>query len=388
MKKIIETADLCAGKDIDVDAVFADPSFSAAVITWQKQHGRHVLPWQNKHDAYSIWLSEIMLQQTQVAAVIPYYQRFLERFATVEALAAAPSEEVMGLWSGLGYYSRARNLHRCAQIVAAQYGGVFPDDPALLAELPGIGRSTAAAIAAFAYGKRAAILDGNVKRVFARAFGVEGYPGAKPVEDLLWRRAVRLLPGDACVAGELADDMARYTQGLMDLGATLCTRSNPACERCPLSAHCVAYATGRVDELPVRKPKKAIPERSVAMLIVADGGEVLLQQRPDSGIWGGLLSLPEAAAGDTVQDEIAGMMSPFVSLRNECPFESLLPFTHTFTHFKLHVTPIQVAVAQRVHRIGQDDYVWYPIARLADAPLPAPVKKLLLEIFARVDLFS
>jgi A/G-specific adenine glycosylase len=198
---------------LDTDLAPQDPEFSADVIRWQKAHGRHALPWQNTRDAYRIWLSEIMLQQTQVAAVIPYYQRFLERFPDVGSLAAAPAEEVMAHWSGLGYYSRARNLHRCAQRVVAEYGGVFPADPALLADLPGIGRSTAAAISAFAYGTRAAILDGNVKRVFCRVFGIEGFPGAKPVEDRLWLRAEALLPKQD------TQDMQAYTQGLIALPA-------------------------------------------------------------------------------------------------------------------------------------------------------------------------
>ncbi|HZX26470.1 MAG TPA: A/G-specific adenine glycosylase, partial [Telluria sp.] len=228
----------------------ADPEFSAAVIAWQRAHGRHTLPWQNTRDAYRVWLSEIMLQQTQVAAVLGYYARFLERFPDVFELARAPSEDVMAHWSGLGYYTRARNLHACAKRVVEEYGGVFPADPALLAQLPGIGRSTAAAIAAFSYGARAAILDGNVKRVFARVFGIDAYPGEKKVEDALWARAEALLP---------ADGIESYTQGLMDLGATLCTRGTPACERCPLAQRCVALATGRTAELPVRKPKKAVP---------------------------------------------------------------------------------------------------------------------------------
>ncbi|MGE5622963.1 MAG: A/G-specific adenine glycosylase, partial [Bacillota bacterium] len=229
MKRVAAAA---PAQGVTIDDV-SDPGFSAQVIRWQKQHGRHALPWQNTRDAYRIWLSEIMLQQTQVAAVIPYYQRFLERFPDVFVLAAAPAEEVMAYWSGLGYYSRARNLHRCAQRVVSEYGGVFPSDPVLLADLPGIGRSTAAAIAAFAYGARAAILDGNVKRVFCRVFGVDGFPGTKPVEDKLWRRAIALLP---------QDDIEAYTQGLMDLGATVCTRSSPSCEACPLAQRCVARA--------------------------------------------------------------------------------------------------------------------------------------------------
>lgn len=362
---------------------YSDPDFSDAVIRWQKRHGRHALPWQNTRDAYRIWLSEIMLQQTQVTAVIPYYQRFLTRFPDVETLAVAETEEVMAHWSGLGYYSRARNLHRCAQRIVADHGGVFPDDPALLASLPGIGRSTAAAIAAFAYGTRAAILDGNVKRVFCRVFGIDGFPGVRVVENDLWQRAVALLP---------ERDVQAYTQGLMDLGATLCTRSRPACGTCPLAQRCVALATGRVHELPVRKPKKTVPEKHTAMLIIADGGQVLLERRPDSGIWGGLLSLPEcikpstsAALPVSVDDEITNAVAPF-GVIDSC--ERLQPFSHAFTHFRLHVVPYRVELRTRLALAGEGQHVWYPVHRLADGPLPAPVKKLLLGIFSEPDLLD
>lgn len=351
---------------------FSDAGFSEAVIRWQKQHGRHALPWQNTRDAYRIWLSEIMLQQTQVAAVIPYYQRFLARFPDVTSLAAAPAEDVMGLWSGLGYYSRARNLHRCAQRVVTEYGGTFPNDPTLLADLPGIGRSTAAAIAAFAYGSRAAILDGNVKRVFCRVFGIEGFPGAKTVEVNLWRRAVALMP---------ETDVEAYTQGLMDLGATLCVRSNPSCKACPLVDRCAAFATNRVHLLPERKPKKAIPEKTTTMLVISDQDHVLLEQRPDSGIWGGLLSLPEIGQADTEQ-RFEEIMSETVAPFGEfASCERLQPFSHIFTHFKLHVLPYQVRLARRAYRAEQGRHVWYPTEKLTDAPLPAPIKKLLLSLF-------
>lgn len=350
----------------------ADPTFSRAVIDWQRAHGRHELPWQDTRDAYRVWLSEIMLQQTQVAAVLGYYARFLERFPTVQALAGAPIEDVMACWSGLGYYTRARNLHACAKRVVEQYGGEFPRDPALLADLPGIGRSTAAAIAAFSHGVRAAILDGNVKRVFARVFGIGEYPGAKPVEDALWRRADALLPVDGIEA---------YTQGLMDLGATLCTRSSPDCQRCPLRERCVALATGRTAELPVRKPKKATPEKRAVMLAVIDGGEVLLQQRPATGIWGGLCSLPEfdghAAIDVPAVDEmaVAAKASAFGEVEE---VETLMPLVHVFTHYKLHIMPYRVGLASR--RCTPDGYLWWKLAGIADAPLPAPVKKLLGEL--------
>lgn len=364
-----------ASAAVGADQNFFDPGFSEAVVRWQKQHGRHALPWQNTREAYRIWLSEIMLQQTQVAAVIPYYQRFLNRFPDVQSLAAASSEDVMSHWSGLGYYTRARNLHRCAQRVVAEYGGKFPSDPILLSELPGIGRSTAAAIAAFAYGTRAAILDGNVKRVFARAFGIEGFPGAKPVEDLMWKRAVALLP---------EQDVEAYTQGLMDLGATVCTRSRPSCNACPLAQRCEALASGRVHVLPQRKPKKAVPEKSTTMLVVAEGGHVLLEQRPDSGIWGGLLSLPEIDHDGTATDESLRMaVSPFGIVES---FERLQPFSHVFTHFKLHVSPYRVRLSKRTDHAAQSGHVWYRTDQLRDAPLPAPVKKLLLAVFAEADL--
>jgi A/G-specific adenine glycosylase len=359
----------------------ADPTFARAVIDWQRVHGRHELPWQNTRDAYRIWLSEIMLQQTQVAAVLAYYARFLERFPTLATLAAAPIDDVMAHWSGLGYYTRARNLHACARRVVEQYGGVFPSNPALLADLPGIGRSTAAAISAFSSGTRAAILDGNVKRVFARVFGIDAYPGAKPVEDALWRRADALLPEDGIEA---------YTQGLMDLGATLCTRGKPDCGRCPLQARCVAHATGRTAELPVRKPKKATPEKRALMLVVVDNGEVLLEQRAATGIWGGLLSLPEvdghvaigqAAQVDAAAARIDAAAAAFGQVEE---VRALLPLVHVFTHYKLHIAPYQLALAER--GATPPGHVWWKLSAIGEAALPAPVKKLLVEL-AKPSLF-
>ncbi|MFC5549789.1 A/G-specific adenine glycosylase [Massilia aerilata] len=360
----------------------ADPGFSRAVIDWQRAHGRHALPWQNTRDAYRIWLSEIMLQQTQVSAVLGYYTRFLERFPTVAALAEAPVEDVMTYWAGLGYYTRARNLHACARRVVAEYGGVFPSDPALLADLPGIGRSTAAAISAFSSGTRAAILDGNVKRVFARVFGIDQYPGLKPVEDALWRRAEALLP--------LEEGIESYTQGLMDLGATLCTRSKPDCARCPLQARCVAYATGRTAELPIRKPKKATPEKRAQMLVVIDHGRVLLEQRPSTGIWGGLLSLPEVD-GHVALDEDAEELD--VSAASEAAekfgaveeTEALLPLEHGFTHYKLHLHPYRIGLSSRAET--PPGYVWWDLSSIDTAALPSPIKKLLGQL-GQPTLFS
>ena len=365
----------------------AEPEFSATVIGWQQLHGRHALPWQNTNDAYRIWLSEIMLQQTQVAAVIPYYQRFLSSFPTIAALAAAPSEQVMAHWSGLGYYTRARNLHACAKRIVSEYAGQFPSDPILLAELPGIGRSTAAAIAAFAFGTRAAILDGNVKRVFCRVFAVDGFPGNKVIEDQLWRRAEALLP---------LQDLATYTQGLMDLGATLCTRTRPDCQRCPLAPRCVALATDRVALLPVRKPKKVVPQRYASMLLIVDQNQILLEQRPDSGIWGGLLSLPEIAATRSASDadEVAAGLFEQQLERTVAQFgvfagyTRLTPFSHAFTHFKLHVSPCLVRLVRRHDQVGQGGHGWHRPESLRQAPLPAPVKQLLLEFFREADLFG
>lgn len=348
-----------------------DPTFADALIAWQKKHGRHQLPWQRTRDAYRIWLSEIMLQQTQVATVIPYYTRFLDRFPDVAALAAAPVAEVMAHWSGLGYYTRARNLHRCAQQVVEHHAGEFPQDPDTLASLPGIGKSTAAAIAAFAYGARAAIMDGNVKRVFCRVFGIEGFPGQAAIEKALWQRAAALLP---------AQEIEAYTQGLMDLGATVCTRTRPACERCPMQSRCIARAAGRTAELPARKPKKAIPEKSTIMLVVIHDGDILMEQRPPQGIWGGLMSLPEldrlssASVENDLPRQIAQALSPFGEIES---VQALASFVHGFTHYRLSVAPMEIRLRERHFMAAQSDYQWRALADISAAALPAPVRKLL-----------
>ncbi|TKC89610.1 A/G-specific adenine glycosylase [Trinickia terrae] len=343
--------------------------FAARLIAWQREHGRHDLPWQNTRDPYRIWLSEIMLQQTQVTTVIPYYTRFLERFPDVAALAAAPLDDVMALWAGLGYYSRARNLHRCSQAVVEQHGGAFPSTVDALAELPGIGRSTAAAIASFAFGARATILDGNVKRVLARVFGVEGFPGEKRIENAMWTLAESLFPKDG---GD--DDISAYTQGLMDLGATLCGRGRPECARCPFASDCVANVTGRQRELPAARPKKAVPTRRTWMLVLLDGASVLLEKRPPAGIWGGLWSLPEA--GD--EAALEKRARAFGGARE---LEHLAPFTHTFTHFKLEIEPrvADVDAGRPGARLeaGDSETEWVPLADLDAYGLPAPVRKLL-----------
>ena len=340
-------------------------AFAARLGAWQKQHGRHGLPWQVS-DPYRVWLSEIMLQQTQVGTVLGYYARFLERFPDLATLAAAPVDDVLAHWSGLGYYTRARNLHKAAQQVMAGFGGDFPARREAIETLPGIGRSTAAAIAAFAFGQRETILDGNVKRVLTRCFGIAGYPGDKKVEAQLWTLAESLLPA--------ADgDMVAYTQGLMDLGATVCSRSRPACGVCPMLDGCVAARDGRTAELPQRKPKKVQPQRETVMLIALHQGQVLLQRRPPSGIWGGLLSLPEFESTLAIADWLA------VNGDGE-----LLPvwpeLRHVFTHFRLTITP-QCVPLQRLaaSRCAEDGHVWLPLARALDAGVPTPVRKLLLQ---------
>ena len=261
--------------------------FSTRLIAWQKQHGRHDLPWQNTTDPYAIWVSEIMLQQTQVTAVIGYYSKFMQRFPTIAALAGATQDEVLQHWSGLGYYSRARNLHNAAQTIMDEHNGVFPGDFATIQTLPGIGRSTAAAIASFAFNQVQTILDGNVKRVLTRHFAIEGWPGTPKIEKELWLLAEQLLP---------QTDMVAYTQGLMDLGATLCTRSKPQCTRCPLTASCAALQQQRVNQLPTPKPRKTVPEKNTTMLVLLEGDSVMLEKRPSTGIWGGLWSFPELEA--------------------------------------------------------------------------------------------
>lgn len=338
--------------------------FARRLIAWHARHGRHDLPWQNTRDAYRIWLSEIMLQQTQVTTVMPYYARFLERFPDLRALAAAPVEDVMALWSGLGYYARARNLHACARTVVERHGGEFPRDAAQIAGLPGIGRSTAAAIAAFAFGARGAILDGNVKRVLARCFAIDGFPGEKKVENRLWELAESLLP---------ARGIETYTQALMDLGATVCMRGKPACARCPMNGDCAALAQDRVAELPAPRPRKAVPKRSARYLILRHAGRVLFEQRPPVGIWGGLLCLPELADEDDVQN--------IAQTRYGCRVEriaELPPLTHGFTHFTLTLLPLECRVIALDAHAAQPGIQWLAEHEFKGAALPAPVRRLLL----------
>ena len=346
-------------------------SFAARLVAWQKVHGRHDLPWQRTRDAYRVWLSEVMLQQTQVATALPYYLRFVARFPDVAALAAAPLDAVLELWSGLGYYRRAHHLHAAARAVVERHVGRFPADAAALAMLPGVGRSTAAAIAVFAFGARAAILDGNVKRVLARHRGIDGFPGHAPVEATLWRHAEALLP----VRG-----IEDYTQGLMDLGATVCTRVRPACESCPVAIDCVALRDGRVDALPAPRPAKPLPRRALRVLLLTHAGALLLEKRPPVGIWGGLWSLPELPLDDDIAAHCRARFGTEVLMQDALP-----PVEHAFTHFRLTLHPQRVAVRWWPARLEAPGQAWLLPADAVDAALPAPIRRLLREVAAAVN---
>lgn len=343
--------------------------FASRLLAWQQVHGRHQLPWQGSKDPYPVWLSEIMLQQTRVDSVIPYFERFIERFPDVRRLASAHQEEVMALWSGLGYYARARNLHRCAQLIVSSHGGEFPRSAATLATLPGIGRSTAAAIAAFAFGERAAILDGNVKRVLCRLFAIDGHPGQRAVEQQLWTLAESLLP---------AAELGRYTQAQMDLGALVCTRARPACGRCPFQHDCRALAQGRTGELPTPRPRKALPNRHARYAVIRQGGQVVVEARPPSGIWGGLLSLPELPATASPLITPAQWLEQHFGLH--CPTAVPLPgLRHLFTHFSLELEPLlfDIGADAAPSRCGEASWRWLRLDQLAEAALPTPIRHIL-----------
>jgi A/G-specific adenine glycosylase len=349
-----------------LSAAAASPSIAERVVAWQRAHGRHDLPWQATRDPYRVWLSEVMLQQTQVSTVRDYYARFLLRFPDVQGLAAAPLDDVLALWSGLGYYSRARNLHRCAQVVATAHGGRFPRRAAQLEALPGIGRSTAAAIAAFCFGERVAILDGNVKRVLARALGFGDDLSVAANERALWARATALLPERGVDA---------YTQGLMDLGATVCQRRRPACDRCPLRDDCAARRLGRPEAFPVRTRRRPRGRRVSGLLWLQRGERLWLVRRPATGIWGGLWSLPEAPDAEAWQRRLAdwpGRGRP------------LAPIEHALTHFDWTLQPLRwdlprrLAVA-RLERLEASLPAgrWVTRDEALGAGLPSPVRRLL-----------
>lgn len=346
-------------------------SFIASrLIHWHNDHGRHHLPWQRSRDPYAIWLSEIMLQQTQVNTVIPYYARFMQTFPTVASLAQAPLDAVLALWSGLGYYSRARNLHRTAQRIMQDHQGQFPATREIIQQLPGIGRSTAAAIAVFAFGQREAILDGNVKRILTRYFGISGYPGETKVQRLLWEKAEASLPVDY---GDGA--IETYTQALMDLGATVCIRTTPRCEVCPLRSQCTAFQEQRVDQLPAAKPRKALPQKETVFLLLMWQQKLLLQKRASSGIWGALWCPPEI---ETATDAIH-YCEHQLGVKAHSPIE-LPVLDHQFTHFKLRIHPRLLHVVSD-SGITKTESIWINPADALEQGIPAPVRKLLKQNF-------
>ena len=338
-------------------------TFATRLIRWQLRHGRHDLPWQRTRDPYRIWLSEVMLQQTQVATVVPYFRRFLARFPDVGSLARAPLEEVLTLWSGLGYYSRARNLHAAAAKLLESRGGRFPRRREAIETLPGVGRSTAAAIAVFAFGAREAILDGNVKRVLARHFAVRGVPGERPTENRLWKIAESLLP---------SKNIRSYTQALMDLGATLCTRNRPTCGQCPLKKTCRANAAGKTDAYPQPRPRKALPVRTASLLLLLREGDVLLEKRPPAGIWGGLWCLPEIPRGEDPRDYCSRRWGTRLAEVARLP-----AVRHGFTHFILNIHPVVCRASPASSLVSEPGQVSLPPEDAVRAAVPAPVKRLL-----------
>jgi len=332
---------------------------ASRVVRWQATHGRHRLPWQGTRDPYRVWLSETMLQQTQVSVVVGYYDRFLSRFPDVQSLAAAPLDDVLALWSGLGYYSRARNLHRCAQAVVEQHGGRFPATAAGLQALPGIGRSTAAAIAAFCWGERAAILDGNVRRVLARALAFDGDLAQAAQERQLWERATALLPSRRA-------DMPAYTQGLMDLGATVCLARSPSCLLCPLESLCGARRQQAPERYPVRTRKLRRTSQALWLLRADDGaGAVWLEKRPTPGVWAGLYCLPVFDSRQALQQAVPQRLQ----LRDEAPL------LHVLTHKYLHLHPVGATLERSSVRREQGG--WFSAAQWPQLGLPAPVRRLL-----------
>lgn len=342
--------------------------FNQAVVRWYQKHGRKNLPWQQDRTPYRVWISEIMLQQTQVSTVIPYYEKFMQRFPSVVDLANAEQDEVLHYWSGLGYYARARNMHRAAQQVRDKFNGRFPENFDDVLALPGIGRSTAGAILSLACGQRHAILDGNVKRVLARFFMIDGWPGNNAVADTLWQKSDLLTPGDKQVSA--------YNQAMMDIGATICTRSRPQCLLCPVSKWCKSLAGQCQEDYPHKKPRKTLPVRETTMVLLANrNNEILLQRRPPAGIWGGLLGFPEIPAESSVVDWCKRNLGLAVAQEEQWPL-----LRHTFSHFHLDITPIIVRVHNRSKSksIMEDQgWIWYKGDAAPRVGLAAPVKKLL-----------
>jgi A/G-specific adenine glycosylase len=342
-------------------------SFSTAVLSWFDRSGRKHLPWQQDITPYRVWLSEVMLQQTQVSTAIPYFEKFIRQFPDVTSLAAAPVDDVLALWTGLGYYSRARNLHRAAQIISSEHHGKFPDNVEALVELPGIGRSTAAAIVSIAYNKKAAILDGNVKRVLARFHAVAGWPGDNAVAKILWQHAEEHTP---------AKRAGHYTQAMMDIGATVCTRSKPRCDVCPLRAHCAAYWQESIALYPGRKNSKPLPVKAVQMLMIRNpAGEVLLQQRPPTGLWGGLWCLPEIAVAENAAATCKTLCQQKPAKQKIWP-----GWRHSFSHYHLDITPVLLDLAKAPTAVTEAGSRWVNPAQAHSLGLPAPLVRLFAQL--------
>jgi A/G-specific adenine glycosylase len=341
---------------------------SDRLLAWFDKHGRHDLPWQQKPTPYRVWVSEIMLQQTQVVTVIPYFQRFISEFSKVEALANADLDNVLHHWTGLGYYARARNLHKAAEIIVDEYTSCFPSSLDEMMSLPGIGRSTAGAILSLACGERHPILDGNVKRVLSRYHGVEGWAGKKKVEEKLWSYAESHTP---------TESVRNYTQAIMDLGATVCIRRNPACEICPLTNACFARKTKRQHDFPGSKPKKIIPNRGTVFAIIENAkGEVLLQRRPATGIWGGLWCFPEFSSGESIASEIKKQYG--FNIKQQTEYKS---FKHTFSHFHLMIKPVHIKLEGRVGSVNDAGLsTWLNPGKGSSLGFPAPVVSMLEDL--------
>jgi A/G-specific adenine glycosylase len=350
---------------IQAEASTSSMRFAPTLLEWFDRHGRRHLPWQQNPTPYRVWVSEIMLQQTQVATVIPYYERFMARFPDIKALAAGPTDEVMHLWTGLGYYARARNLHRAAIIIVRDHHGVFPQTIDAVEALPGIGRSTAGAILALSLNQRQPILDGNVKRVLARFFGVRGFPGEVKVERQLWTLAQACTP---------LERVASYTQAIMDLGATVCVRSRPHCLACPQQLDCAARQAGLQHELPTPRPKKARPSRvAYALLARNHAGAILLERRPPTGVWGGLWTFPQF---DAHADALSWAQQRFHVVAPS--MRTLGPYEHTFTHFALTLHPLLMSVMPMTHAVADEDtYVWYDTRAPARIGLAKPAVDLM-----------
>ncbi|KGT93856.1 adenine glycosylase [Erwinia typographi] len=339
--------------------------FSRQVLDWYQRFGRKTLPWQLEKTPYKVWLSEVMLQQTQVATVIPYFERFMARFPEITDLAAAPLDEVLHLWTGLGYYARARNLHKAAKRVAEQHGGKFPQTFAEVADLPGVGRSTAGAILSLSLGQHFPILDGNVKRVLARCYAVSGWPGKKEVEKRLWQIAEEVTP---------AAGVSQFNQAMMDLGAMVCTRSKPKCEICPLNLGCTAYASGSWANYPGKKPKQTLPVRTGWLLMMQQGQEVWLEQRPPVGLWGGLFCFPQFATQPELRQWLSDRRIEGAKLQQDTAFR------HTFSHFHLDIVPMWLELPAAGVVMDEGAGLWYNLAQPQSVGLAAPVERLLQQL--------